>query len=297
VPYDDALLFPLDNTAIADTPDRVQFFALEEKVQQQYLAAANVKTLPATLDEYVRAVVLPTLTHQKQGGAIAIKFELAYLRSLDIGKPSHDKAAAIYAKYANTSAHNGAPSQAEYKLLQDDLLHIILKRCGELGMVAHFHGMAGGGRFFSIAGANPLNLEPLLNDPTLTGTNIVLLHGGWPFVNEAGAMLQKPNFYIDLSQQAILIPAHTLSTWLREWLEMYPDKVLFATDAYPLSPFMGWEESAWLASRNARQALGLALTGMQRDGEITPKRAAELAHMVLHANAESLYKLRIDNPR
>jgi hypothetical protein len=29
---------------------------------------------------------------------------------------------------------------------------------------------------------------------------------------------------------------------------------------------------------------------MQRDGEISPARAAELAQMVLHRNAETLYK-------
>jgi predicted TIM-barrel fold metal-dependent hydrolase len=293
VPFDDALLFPLDNSAMADTPDRVQFFALEEKLRQQYFAAENVKAPPATLDEYVRTVLIPTLTKQKQGGAIAVKFELAYLRSLSVAKVSHEEAAAVYSKYAQ----KGVPSAAEYKLLQDYLLRTLIKRCGELGMVVHFHGMAGGGRYFSIAGVNPLNLEPLINDPSLSGTNIVLLHGGWPFVHEAGAMLQKPNFYLDLSQQAILIPARTLSAWLREWLELYPDKVLFATDGYPLSPSMGWEESTWLASRNARQALGLALTGMERDGEITPRRAAEIARMVLSGNAEALYKLRIDDPR
>jgi predicted TIM-barrel fold metal-dependent hydrolase len=152
--------------------------------------------------------------------------------------------------------------------------------------------MAGGGRYFSIAGVNPLNLEPLFNDPALKEIKFVMLHGGWPFVHEAGALLQKPNVYLDISQQALAIPARTLSGWLREWLELYPEKVLFATDGYPYSPSLGWEESTWLAARNARQALGLALTGMMRDGEITPVRAAQLAHMVLHDNAAALYQLR-----
>jgi hypothetical protein len=53
---------------------------------------------------------------------------------------------------------------------------------------------------------------------------------------------------------------------------------------------MGWEESTWIASRNARQALGLALTGMVADGEITRGRALEIARMVLRGNAEELYK-------
>ncbi len=287
VPYDDALLFPLSNTTLAaETPDRAQFFPLEDKVRARYLHDLGLGALPATLDEYVARVVLPTLQRQKQGGAIAVKFELAYLRPLDIGKPTHEQAAAVYAA-------GGAPDATAYKALEDYLFRVIAQECGKLGMAVHFHGMAGAGSYFSQAGANPMNLEPLLNDEAMRGTNFVMLHGGWPFVQEAGALLQKPNLYLDLSQQAILIPARTLSTWLREWLEMYPEKVLFATDGYPYSPTMGWEESTWLAARNGREALGLALTGMLRDGEISEARAEELARMVLRGNAERLYKVKV----
>ena len=287
VPYDDALLFPLSNSAVADTPDRAQFFALEEKLLASYEAVSGVKELPQNLDGYVAEVVLPTLERQHAGGAVAVKFELAYLRGLDIGKPTRDQAETAYAK----GVAGKALDAAGYKALQDYLFRVIAKRAGELGMAVHFHGMAGGGRYFSIAGVNPLNLEPLLNDASMSGTNFVLLHGGWPFVREAGAMLQKPNFYLDFSQQALIIPARTLSGWLREWLEMYPEKVMFATDGYPYSSAMGWEESTWLGARNGRRALGLALTGMERDGEITPERAAQLARMVLRENAAGLYKV------
>jgi len=299
VPYDDALLFPLDNTAIADTPDRAQFFPLEEKVFAAYMKAAGLSKIPATLDNYITKVVLPTLHRQKEGGAVAVKFELAYLRPLDIGNPTRAQATAIYAKGRGDRGPRGtsfvqwgedtALSPTDYKPLQDYLFRIIALECGKLGLAIHFHGMSGGGRYFSIAGVNPLNLEPLLNDASLKDTNFVLLHGGWPFVHEAGAMLQKPNFYLDISQQALAVPARTLAGWLREWLELYPEKVLFATDGYPFSSSLGWEESTWLASRNAREALGLALTGMQRDGEISAARAAQLAHMVLHDNAAALY--------
>jgi hypothetical protein len=54
---------------------------------------------------------------------------------------------------------------------------------------------------------------------------------------------------------------------------------------------MGWEESGWIASRNSRQALAIAVTQMMRDGEITRARASELARMVLRDNAKALYGL------
>ncbi len=289
VPYADALLFPLDNSSLASaTPDRKQFFALEDKLRAQYLQASGLAAPPPTLEDYLRRVVTPTLERQHAGGAVAEKFEMAYLRSFAISAPTRAEAEAVY---RSSLAHGGAPSDADYKLLQDFLFRYIALECGRLGMAVHLHTMSGGGSYFSIAGANPLLLEPVFNDPTLRKTSFVMLHGGWPFVHETGALLQKPNVYLDLSQQSLTFPPRTLSTWLREWLELYPDKVLFGTDGYPFTSALGWEEATWIASRNAREALGLALTGMLYDGEITPARAAELARMVLRGNAANLYHL------
>ena len=290
VPYEDALLFPLNNaTMAAQTPDRAQFFALEDKLRTRYLHDAGLTSLPSTLDAYINQVVLPTLRRQRAGGAIAAKFELAYLRSLAIGNPTKAEAASIYTKYIDTNTY---PDPAAYKLLQDYLFRTIASECGRRGMAVHFHSMAGAGSYFSIAGGNPMNMEPLFNDPAMRHTDFVMLHGGWPFVHETGALLQKPNVYLDISQQALVIPAPTIAIWLREWLELFPDKVLFATDGYPYSPYLGWEESTWLAARNARQALAIALSGMERDGEITPARASQLARMILHDNAAALYHLQ-----
>jgi predicted TIM-barrel fold metal-dependent hydrolase len=287
VPYVDALLFPLDNAALAAaTPDRKQFFPLEDALRAKYLAQVHRKAIPPTLDEYLKQVVTPVLEQQKAGGAVAEKFEIAYLRSFDFGDPTHAQAAAVYARY---QAH-GTPTGAEYKLLQDFLFRYIAGECGRLGMPVHLHTIAGAGGYFSIAGDNPMLLEPIFNDPRLRHTNFVLLHGGWPFVHEIGALLQKPNVFLDLSQQSLLLSPRSVSGWLREWLAVEPEKVLYATDAYPYSDAMGWEEAAVIANANVRRALGMALTGMVADNEITEARAAELARMVLRGNAEALYK-------
>jgi predicted TIM-barrel fold metal-dependent hydrolase len=149
--------------------------------------------------------------------------------------------------------------------------------------------MAGAGGYFDVAGANPLLFEPVLDDPDLRKTKFVMLHGGWPFIGEITALLTKPNAYLDFSQQDLDHTPAALSATLREWLEYVPEKVLFGSDAYPYIPEMGWEESGWIATRNARQALGRALTGMLRDGEISCARASELARMVLRENARALY--------
>jgi uncharacterized protein len=287
VPYVDTLLFPLDNTGLAAaTPDRKQFFPLEDALRKKYLQQVGLNALPLTLDSYLKRFVTPLLEQQKANGAVAEKFEVAYLRSFDFSDPSRAEATRIYARWLN----HGRPSEAQYKLLQDFLFRYIATECGRLGMPVHLHTTSGGGGYFSIAGDDPLLLEPLFNDPRLRKTTFVLLHGGWPFIHEIGSLLQKPNVYLDLSQQSLMISPRTMSQWLREWLELYPEKILYGTDAYPYSSSMGWEEAAWIANRNIRQSLGMALTGMLRDNEVTPARAAELARMVIRGNAVSLYK-------
>jgi predicted TIM-barrel fold metal-dependent hydrolase len=288
VPYADALLFPLDNSRLAlENSDRKSFFALEDILRQRYLDGAGRKAVPATLAEYLAQVVTPTLDRQHAGGAIAEKFEAAYLRSLEFAKVDRATADRIYAQYAG----KGAPGEGEYKPLQDFLFRYIAAECGRLGMAVHIHTMAGAGGYFHVAEANPLLLESVLNDPALRQTKFVMLHGGWPFTREIGALLTKPNAYLDYSNQGMIVSAATMAETLRQWLELVPEKVMFATDAYPYMPEMGWEELGWLAARKGRQALALALTGMLRDGEVTRARAGELARMVLRENARALYGL------
>ena len=282
VPYADALIFPLDNAHLAaKNSDRKAFFALEDKLRARYLADAGLSAPPATLAEYVARVVTPTLERHKQGGAVAEKFEAAYLRSLAFDAADAAQADRVY--------RLRAPNDADYKVLQDYLFRYIALECGRLGMAVHLHTMAGAGGYFDVAGANPLNLEGVLNDPALRRTKFVMVHGGWPFTREITPLLEKPNAYLDFSAQSLVLSPATLAGTLREWLEHVPEKVMFATDAYPFSSELGWEESGWISAHNGREALGRALTAMLRDGLITHARAVELARMVLRENARGLY--------
>lgn len=286
VSYTDALMFPLDNSRLAAAnSDRKSFFALEDRLLKRYLDEAGLAQRPATLHEYLSKVVSSTLERQHHGGAIAVKFEAAYLRSLDFEPVSEEEAARVYA------GSSTAPSNAAYKKLQDFLFRYIASECGRLGMAVHLHTMAGAGSYFHVAGANPLLLESVLNDPSLRKTTFVMVHGGWPFTAEITALLEKPNAYLDFSAQTLINTPRTVAFALRPWLEFVPEKVMFGTDAYPYSEELDWEESGFVASATARRALAMALTGMVDDGEISFQRAVELARMMLRENAIKLYKL------
>ena len=288
VSFVDPLLFPLSNeTARKSNPDYRGFYPGEERLLKRYLASAGLKALPATLDAYLAKVVTATLEAQKRDGAIAVKFEAAYLRKLDFEEADIVSARRIYSHYFG----GGEPSTADYKTLQDLIFHHIALEAGRLGLAVHIHAIDGAGAFYKQSGSNPLLLESVFNDQSLRKTNFVIIHGGYPFTKETAAMISKPNVYADFSAQTFLIYPRELSEVLRNWLEAYPDKILFGTDAFSFGPEVDWPEVAWLSNTTARQALALALTGMMNDHEITRAQAVDLARMVLRDNALKLYKL------
>ncbi len=293
VPFDDALMYPLKNNGLAtESPDRTFFFRRETDLLRRYMAEVKVEYLPRTLQDYTAKLVTPLLELQKKNGAVAIKFEAAYLRSLDFGPPpvteavDFAEARAVYARFIN----GGVPQKTEYLELQNYLFRFIAREAGRLGMPVHIHTGGGCGTYFSLTTSNPALLESVLNDPSLRKTNFVLIHGGaGAFTHYTPYLLMKPNAYTDFSEQTWLIPTRALSKVIREWLEWYPEKVMFGTDLYPNTPEINWEEIGWQTTQSARDALAIALTGMMEDKEISRERAIELAHMVLHDNAAKLY--------
>ena len=293
VPFDDALMVSLDAESLADTPDKKVFYQQEAKILKIYMGQAGVSSLPESLDEYVAKVITPTLEAQKKAGAPAIKFEAAYLRPLNFGRgPGADEEAdvrSLYAKYAK----GGVAARADALRVQNYLFRVIAREAGRLGMAVHIHTGQGCGNYFDVAGARPTGLESILDDPALRKTNFVLLHGGaGPYTHEVAVLLAKPNVYTDFSEQDALLPPRALSAVIREWLEWYPEKVLYGTDLAPGAPQQDWDVIGYSTNLTARRGLAIALTGMMNDGEITRQRALELARMVLRGNAMKLYGLK-----
>ena len=285
VPFADMLLFPLSNeTMKRQDPDHQVFMTREESLLKGYFRAAQLSAPPGAFDEYL-TFVSHQLESWKANGAAAVKFELGYLRDLRITDPPRESADRVYAIYV----HGSEPSADEYRIVQDYLFRHIAREAGRLGMPVHMHCSLGAGSYFRPSNANPLQLDALFDDPTLRRTKFVMLHGGWPFAREAAAEILKPNAYLDISAFMYLGYPREASRAVRLYLEAAPQHVLYGSDASPFSDTVGWEETAWIGSRNGRLALGLALTGMLEDGEISLDRAKQIAHMVMRENARQLY--------
>lgn len=289
VSFVDALLFPLNNQRMRKANSEAEIsYGNEEKTLKRYLAEAGLNNLPATFDGYLDKVVTATLEREKRDGAVAVKFEVGYLRPLDFADAPEGEAKRIYTRYVS----GGEPSASEYKTLQDFLFRYIAREAGRIGLVVHIHVTDGCGIYYDQDGSNPLRLTSAFNDPTLRKTRFILLHGGWPFDKQVASLLSKPNVYADFSGQTFRLYPQALSEMLRTWLERYPEKVLYGSDTGPFSPPVGWEDLGWLTLNTTRQALALALTGMMNDGEITREQALEFARLVLRDNAIKLYGMK-----
>jgi hypothetical protein len=287
VPFIDAYLFPLDNTVYKKmNADYRVFFSSEEKLLKRYLDQVETAR-PRTFDAYLR-FVRESLGRLKAEGAIAVKFEAAYLRTLRFDDPSRRQARRIYERYRSSTE----VPEDEYRDLQDYLFRYLLREATRLGLPVHLHTGSGVGNAFSTTGSNPLQLENILNDPQYRQTVFVLLHGGYPFTREAIVLAGKPNVYVESSNMLTLfLYPPDLARVFKEWLTFYPEKILFGTDALVLSDLVGAEETYWLTVESGRQALALALSEMVQEGRCDEAQALHFARLVLHDNAAKLYGL------
>ena len=279
-----------EELGLGQTPPRFYWVPLADDFLYPFSSIVyhtSDKKPAATLEEYTKTVVIPAIESFKQEGAIAVKFWTAYDRPLNFEKVSRVEAASVYEQLLGEKE----VSISEQRKLQDYLFRYITQEAGRLDLIVHIDTM-GSGPYFNISGSNPMLLESVFNDPDQRNTKFVIIHGGWPFDREAGAMLKKPNVYADFSAQAFFRSTHALSKTLRSWLEWHPEKVLFGTEAHRVSNLVDWEEVAWLCTNSARNALAIALTEMMNDGQISRNRAFELAEMVLRTNAIRLYDFK-----
>jgi uncharacterized protein len=281
----DSFLFPFDNhDQSAKNTDLGVYIPLQEKVLARYKQQENITGLPADLAGY-ESFVRQTLADNQKKGGVAMKFEAAYFRTLYFRDPPREKAEAVYAKYHE----GGIPSDEEYRLFQDYVFRILIDQAGKLGLPVHFHSAVGIGDYFSLRNGNPLNLENVLRDPRYAKTNFVLIHGGYPYTLDMIWLTAAKNVYTDSSLMGYYVYPSELKNILKQWISLFPERIMFGSDAFPFGDSIGAEETFWLATRSARTALARALAELVSEGAFDEKKAIELARMYMHDNAAKLY--------
>jgi predicted TIM-barrel fold metal-dependent hydrolase len=117
----------------------------------------------------------------------------------------------------------------------------------------------------------------------------VLIHGGYPYTLDMIWMTAAKNVYTDSSLMGYYVYPSELKNVLKQWISLYPEKIMFGSDAFPFNDAVGAEETFWLAVRSARTAVAAALAELVAEGAFTEEKALELAHLYLHDNAARLY--------
>jgi hypothetical protein len=281
----DSFLFPFDNhDQTGKNGDLGVYIPIQEKVLQRYMKQQNLSGLPADLAAYEAFVRQTLADNQKQGG-VAMKFEAAYFRSLYFRDPPRDKAESVYAKYRA----GGVPSDEEYRTFQDYVFRILIDQAGQLNLPVHFHSAVGIGDYFSLRNGNPLNLENVLRDPRYAKIKFVLIHGGYPYTLDMIWMTAAKNVYTDSSLMGYYVYPSELKNILKQWISLFPERIMFGSDAFPFGDAVGAEETFWLAARSARTAVAAALAELVSEGAFSEEKALELARMYLHDNAARLY--------
>ena len=281
----DSFLFPFNNRDVSSkNGDLGVYIPLQEKVLQRYEKQKSISGIPADLAAYESFVRQTVIDNQKKGG-VAMKFEAAYFRSLYFSDPPREKAEAIYTKYHS----GGVPSDDEYRIFQDYIFRVLIDQAGKLNLPVHFHSAVGIGDYFILRNGNPLNLENVIRDPRYKNVAFVLIHGGYPYTLEMIWLTAAKNVYTDSSLVGYYVYPSELKNILKQWISLYPEKIMFGSDAFPFNDAVGAEETFWLAARSARTAVAQALAELVSENAITESKALELARMYLHDNASKLY--------
>ncbi len=246
-----------------------------------------------SLESFDRAFVDSLRSEAASGRHVALKSIIAYRTGLDIHAPDPAAERRAFDALKRSPSANGVMRQVKVagdlehdaKTLRDHWLWSALELSVELGLPFQIHtGM--GDQDLDIATARPGLLAAVFRDPVLRHARIVLLHGAYPFHQEAAYLVDVfPNVYLDMSEHNLFLgPA--VRDVLRDVLALAPfNKVLFGTDAY------GSPDLQWIAARTTIDALASVLGDYCASGSLTTATAMEAAARILAGNSRELYRL------
>ncbi len=214
---------------------------------------------------------------------VALKSIIAYRSGLEIKDVRIEDAKREFQTIKLSNKSNKIKLKS--KPLLDYFMKVGLRISGENNIPFQIH-TGFGDTDLNLLEGNPLLLHKIFQDDDLDNTNIVLLHGSYPYLREAGYLASiYPNVFVDLS---LMIPfiQHGMVNGILSIMELAPySKVLYGSDGFSIP------ELLWIGAKHGRIALGKALQYMADSEEITYEKAIEIGKHILYKNAKNLYKI------
>jgi len=207
-----------------------------------------------------------------EGGMVATKLGLAYLRTLWIDRPSRSAAEDVLARCRRS---DGQLSHAEAKPLCDYLIHEAARACGEVGLPMQIHTGIQEGNGNWIANSDPKGLVRLFMDHPRTRFD--LFHGGYPFTSSFAVLAKNfPNAHANMCW------LHCISQsvgrqLLEELIDTVPMSKIFAFGGDYI-----FVEGAYGHSVMARENVTRVLCKKIEEGYFTEEQALVCARWVMH---------------
>ena len=215
---------------------------------------------------------------------LGLKTIIAYRSGLEIMPLDEQAAAAEYESFR-------ADERARAKPLRDYCLHVAMEECTKTGKVMHIHTGIGDGEVV-LPKASPSFLLDFLREKKYLETKVHLVHGGYPWVEEAAFIVSiLPHVYMDISLQNPF-SGHGVKRILSQVFEFAPfDKVMYGSDAFTVP------EMNWLGVHLFKECFEQVLQTWVRADYMDQETAQMIGEMVLYRNFEAVYREHIKEMR
>ena len=227
-----------------------------------------------------------------RGGAVALKSVVAYRTGLEMQRHEEEEVRSAYEELTAESRSgkhvrsilSGRSRHA--KIAYDHFVFLAVEESTRLGVPFQIHTGMGDSPGIDLRVANPILLRELLNDAALKDARIVLVHGGYPYVEEAGFLVSTyPNVFMDLSE-AIPFAGVGVREKLVGLMAMAPTtKLMYGSDGFNVP------ELHWFSAIHAKRSLSAALGELLESGDVDEGWAREATERFLSGNAKRIYGL------
>jgi predicted TIM-barrel fold metal-dependent hydrolase len=223
-----------------------------------------------TLEDYLN--VLDSLfSWAKKRGAVSLKANIAYHRPLNFLSVQREAAAKAFGRPRSELRRK------EVKLFEDFIMWELVRLSSKHDIPLQIHtGHA------LIQGSNPMLLVDMIH--ANQETKFILLHGGYPWVEEMGAIVHRypRNVWVD-SAWLPTIGYRTAKRGFHEWLEVMPsDRIMWGTDS-------STPETIYGAAELTRRCLAEVLAEKIDRGELRAEHARRIGLQIMRENALSVY--------
>lgn len=185
---------------------------------------------------------------------------------------------------ADRSLDPAIPVRRRGKALRDLVFQRMLAVAAELGLPVQIH-TGYGDCDIRLAESDPLLLEEVLRTPAGEAATIVLIHGSFPWHDQAAYLASvKPNLYVEMSLSPIFSPATTADRLLRLLDTAPAGRLLADTDGH------GQPETHWFAAHGLNTAFD-KVSALLRDAGARPSWIDHARDLMLDSNARSVYRL------